>query len=161
MTSVDQGAKINEVVPVPSVASQARGLDAEDRTNRAATDSCDQLLKPGRSTKPEPDRPKSSSMMNTDTKPVPGRVCQGVLPALALGVLEYLSDGRLTHVNNGATTKVLRRNLGIHLFLPFWLGFLLILPECFEEQIRQHFEDLLLPGFVELWVGSGWRARVN
>jgi hypothetical protein len=35
---VDEGAKINEVMPITSVAGQAGGLNAEDRANRSPTD---------------------------------------------------------------------------------------------------------------------------
>jgi hypothetical protein len=43
--SIDQGAEVDEVVPVAAIPSQARGLDAKDRTNGAGTDGRDQLLK--------------------------------------------------------------------------------------------------------------------
>src|SRR4029077_6111771 len=40
-------AKVDQVMPVSSVARQARGLDTINRTDVAGTDQCDKSLEPG------------------------------------------------------------------------------------------------------------------
>src|SRR6266508_2996497 len=53
---------------------------------------------PGRSIVPDPDRPRSSSMMATDAKPI----------------VRDLPHARLPHIDHGSSAEVVKRDLRIH-----------------------------------------------
>ena len=62
-------AQLDEMVPIAAVPRQARRFDAEDRAHLARADFRDESLEAGRSIRPDPDRPRSSSMTTTSWKP--------------------------------------------------------------------------------------------
>ena len=64
-----QGAQVYQMMPVPSVPSEPGSLDAEHRADRPGAHRGGELLEPGRSEVPEPERPRSSSMTVTDGNP--------------------------------------------------------------------------------------------
>ena len=101
------------MVPVAAVAGETRRLDAEDRADRARR----RRRRPASGTRaapasPEPERPRSSSMIVTDAKPIGARrVGERILAPLALGVAEHLRHGRLADIDDGTAAEVVSRDL--------------------------------------------------
>ena len=76
---------------------------------------------PGRSTLPDPDRPRSSSITVTDWKPARSAAlarsyCRRWLSRLPMN----LAHGRLANVDDPSTGEVVRRDPDVHPRLPSW-----------------------------------------
>src|SRR4051812_46303107 len=76
------------------------------------------LWKPGRAIRPEPERPRSSSMVITAAKPAAlarsARAYCRRLPPLALQVAHDLRQGGLANVDEGGAGEVIRGDLRAH-----------------------------------------------
>jgi len=111
----DESAHIDQLVPVrPFRARQDASMQNTAPAEPEQTEATN-FWKPGRSTKPDPERPRwSSNHCNRGKSARARRIGQRVLPPLALGMLGDLPHGRLADIDYGAAAEVLRRDLGMH-----------------------------------------------
>lgn len=108
-----QSAQVDQMVPVPIVAGQTRGLEGEHRTHLLQADRGHQPLESGTL---DPPRSGPSQVLVHHLHPAPAQsaraVPQFVLPTPALQVLLHLAERRLADVDVRRSLKVLRRDLG-------------------------------------------------
>ena len=111
----DQGAQINQVMPVAPVPGQARGLEAEHGASKARADSSHQFLEAGALDQSG----TGASQIVVDHRDRSEaerarRLGKRVLPPLAFGMFHDLANGRLADIDHRAAAEVLRGDLGVH-----------------------------------------------
>ena len=119
----DQGAEIDQVVPVTPIARQARSFQAKHRANRTRADQGNQLLKAGTF-----DQSGSGATEIVIDHGDGGesdrsrRLDQCVLPPLALSMFGDLPRGGLADIDHSAAPKMIRRDLRRHHMFPVGSG---------------------------------------
>src|SRR4051794_39430813 len=116
----DQAAELQQRVPVPAVAGEARGLDREHDTDLGFADRHQQALEP-RSC----DAAAGAAEIvidNDDLGPaeLAGAVGEAVLPASALVIVQQLVGCGLAHVDVGLARQMVRRDLAHRSPPPLW-----------------------------------------
>lgn len=110
-----QGAEVDQMMPVPPVAGQPRGLDAVDRPHRSGADLGDQSLEARPGHLPGA---RTSQILVDHRHRHEARAAGGlghlVLPLLALEVAQNLAHRRLPDVDDGAAREVLSGDLRVH-----------------------------------------------
>ena len=98
--------ELEHVMPVPPVARQTRGFEAQHGADGPLTQLRHQRFEAGRATSPLADRPRSSSIVTTSRKPyVRARSLSSYLATLAFQVILHLGAGRLPHIDNRAALQ--------------------------------------------------------
>ena len=109
----EQGAKLEELVPIAVVARQARGIQAEDQAGLAQADLRDQVLK---AVPAITGRPRAPEILVDHLDPFSGpaqhhrAIDQTVLQLGALLMLTHLTGRRLAHIDEGQLGAVERRD---------------------------------------------------
>ena len=95
--------QLEHVMPVSSVARQARGFEAEHRADRPLTQLGHARLESGTRHQPAGGSPEIVIDRHDVPEAVrPGEIGQPILPALTFQVVVHLGAGRLPHVHDGA-----------------------------------------------------------
>src|SRR6266571_6361403 len=109
------------MMPLPTIARQARGLDAEHGTHCARAHRAHQLLESGPLDHP---RSRASQILVQDhdllETQLTSVILQTILPTLTLPMLQHLAGRGLTNVDNRSAFQPFSGQLGVHapLLLP-------------------------------------------
>jgi hypothetical protein len=111
--SASERAEINQIMPIPPVARQARRLDAVDRADIARAQHCDKPLEAETLHRAGP-RAIEIIVDYCDGCEAGclGRIREIILPPMAFEVAGDLRHRRLTNVYDRGATDVVRRDLG-------------------------------------------------
>src|SRR6185312_9718856 len=107
----NEPAELQERMPIPAVAGQPRGLNRDHSANSPFANRSEQLLESGT----RGAAPRATEIIVDHDHLAPAQLArtvgQAVLAALALFVVDNLVGRRLTNVDDGLASKVLRSDL--------------------------------------------------
>ncbi len=119
----DQGsgdaAKLDQVLPLAAIASQARSFQAEDRSHRLRTDRSEEFVESAAVDQAHP----RVSLIDVDDgdvlEPQLARpILERILQPLALQMVAHLVGRRLANVDDGFPLQMFIGQLGVHRLLP-------------------------------------------
>src|ERR1700680_2925701 len=103
------------MMPLPTIARQARGLDAEHGPHCARTHRAHQLLESGPLDHP---RSRTSQILVKDhdllETQLTSVILQSILPTLTLPMMQHLARRGLTNVDNRSACQPFSGQLGVH-----------------------------------------------
>jgi hypothetical protein len=105
-------------MPLSTIACQARGFDAEDRSDGARTYGAQQLLE---SASLDQSRSRASQILVDHRDPLETQLArvflQSILPPPALLMMQHLARRRLANVDHRSAVQSFSGQLGVHGFL--------------------------------------------
>ena len=111
----DQTAHLDKVMPVATVTSEPRRLNAENGADVTAADFSHQALKPRAFNLPAC---RTAQVIvyhvNVSKAQIPGVILEGILAQLAFLVMENLAERGLANIHDRAPAQAVRRQFCIH-----------------------------------------------